>query len=163
MTNPFVPQVAAVDQAGFRDYCRKLTAGVAVVSTATADGWAGTTVSSVTSVSAAPPILSCCLDRRSRTLEHIQRSELFAVNLLAAEQRELSIRFSSSADRAARSTVPVETIAGVPALTDCLAVGVCALHRELWMGDHIVLFGLLLDTRVRADRRPLIHHDRGYL
>lgn len=154
-----------VGQDSFRNYCRKLTAGVAVVTTGDPSGWAGTTISSVTSVSMNPPILLCCMDHRSRTLEQIRRSGLFAVNLLSADQRHLSVHFSRAISHESRFTGlvhEVHEIRGAPVLIGCVAVGLCSVHSVLDVGDHTVVFGLLVETEVHEGRLPLVYHDRAY-
>ncbi|MBC3840422.1 hypothetical protein GXW82_09895 [Streptacidiphilus sp. 4-A2] len=75
-----------LSDASFRGYCRKLTAGVAVVTACGDTGWTGTTVSTVTSVSMEPPILLTCFASTSRTLSAIRTARRFAVHLLADEQ-----------------------------------------------------------------------------
>lgn len=161
---PLWPNEAALSDASCRAYYRKLSAGVAVVTTCGASGWSGTTVSTVTSVSMDPPIVLCCISRGSRTLAAIGHARCFAVHLLAEDQRDLADRFSrppSDSTRFAELGYEAGLIRGAPVIAGALAVGWCALHAIHEVGDHCVVYGRL--TAVRVGRgRPLLWHDRGY-
>jgi flavin reductase (DIM6/NTAB) family NADH-FMN oxidoreductase RutF len=147
-----------------RDYYRNLTAGVAVVTACGPSGWSGTTVSTVTSVSAEPPIVLCCVSRASRTLVAIRHAKCFAVHLLAEGQAELADRFSrspSDGSRFAELGYEAGLVHGSPTIAGALAVGWCDLHSIDEVGDHFVVYGRL--SAVRAGRgRPLLWHDRTY-
>src|SRR6202020_3142235 len=69
--------------------------GVTVVTSRTSDGTpVGTTVSAVSSLSLAPPLLLVCLDRASQTLAAIREQAAFAVNVLSEGQERLSANFA---------------------------------------------------------------------
>lgn len=150
--------------ASFLEYYRKLSAGVAVVTTWGPSGWSGTTVSTLTSVSLDPPILLCCVARGSRTLAAIHHARCFAVHLLHEDQQDLADRFSrppSDSTRFADLGYPVNLVRGVPVISGALAVGWCELHSAQDVGDHAVVYGALTSVWV-GDGRPLLWHDRRY-
>lgn len=150
--------------AACREYYRKLSAGVAVVTTWGASGWSGTTVSTLTSVSLDPPIVLCCIATGSRTLAAIRHADCFAVHLLTEDQQDLADRFSrppSDASRFAELGYPVTLVRGVPVIGGALAVGWCALHSVQEVGDHAVVYGTLASVHVGGGR-PLLWHDRRY-
>lgn len=158
------PREPALSDASCREYYRKLSAGVAVVTTWGASGWSGTTVSTVTSVSLDPPIVLCCISRGSQTLDAIRHAGCFAVHLLADDQRDLADRFSRApggSSRFAELGYPVGLVRGVPVIAGALAVGWCGLHSVHEMGDHFVVYGRLTAVWI-GDGRPLLWHDRKY-
>ncbi|URN13522.1 flavin reductase family protein [Streptomyces radiopugnans] len=147
-----------------RDYYRKLTAGVAVVTAGGAAGWSASTVSTVTSVSLSPPVILCCLSRSSDTLVAIREARRFAVHLLADHQADVADRCSrlpggSTRLRDLRSEVRV--IDGAPVIPGALAVSWCDLHSTTVVGDHVVVYGQLVSVDV-AHGRPLLWHDSSY-
>jgi len=161
---PLWPAESVVNDASCREYYRKLSAGVAVVTTCGPSGWSGTTVSTVTSVSMDPPIVLCCIARGSRTLVAIQHARCFAVHLLADDQQDLADRFSQSpsdSTRFAELGYRVSLIRGAPVISGALAVGWCDLHAIHEIGDHCVVYGHLTGVRV-GQGRPLLWHDRAY-
>ncbi|WP_316525473.1 flavin reductase family protein [Kitasatospora brasiliensis] len=161
---PIDSTMSEMSEDSFREYCRKLSAGVAVVTTCGASGWAGTTVSTVTSVSMDPPILLCCFSLRSRTLTAIQQSRRFAIHLLADEQRDLADRFSRPPNDGARFEdlgSGVRLSHGTPVISGTLAVAWCDLRSMEEVGDHVVVYGRLTAVRI-GHGRPLLWHESSY-
>ncbi|WP_225726931.1 MULTISPECIES: flavin reductase family protein [unclassified Nocardia] len=153
-----------IGDALFRAYCRKLSSGVTLVTSNGAAGWAGTTVSSVTSVSVTPPIVLCCMSLTSSTVAAIRHSRRFAVNLLAADQSEIADRFARPAGETARFAGldgRFRESHGAPVLENALAVGWCEVHALHEIGDRMVVYGHLFAAEVGAGA-PLIWHDRAY-
>src|SRR6266536_4037747 len=85
-----------VDIELFKNVIGSFPAGVTIVTARGADGVPrGLTSNAVCSVSANPPLLLVCVDKRSQTLPSIQTSGAFVVNFLVAGREELSNRFAS--------------------------------------------------------------------
>jgi flavin reductase (DIM6/NTAB) family NADH-FMN oxidoreductase RutF len=102
----------------------------------------GMTVSSLTSVSLASPLVLFCPTVTSRAWAAARERGSFAVNILGHRQGELAVRFAGPGDRfAGLRTVP--TVDRVPMLADALTVLVCDLHDEHPAGDHTVVLGLV--------------------
>ena len=57
--------------------------GVSVVTTDGPAGRFGLTVSAVSSVSAEPPLVLCCINRKSPAMAAVEANGVFAVNLLS--------------------------------------------------------------------------------
>lgn len=161
--SPLQPSEPAVSEVAFRDFCRKLTASVAVVTSCGA-AWSGTTVSTVTSVSMDPPILLFCISSGSGTLAAIRHSGRFAVHLLREGQPSLADRFSrpaGSQSRFADEGLDTQLVGGAPVISEVLAVAWCALHALHEVGDHVVVYGTLSGASV-GQGAPLVWHNRDY-
>lgn len=143
------------------DFFSGLAAGVAVVTASTDDGPVGTTVSTVTSLSAEPPLLLLCLAHSSRTLHALRARDGFAVHLLAEGQSRRARRFSSAPPAERFTAESYEESLGAPVLADALSWAVCRTEEIRPYGDHCLVVGRL--TALRAGPgRPLIWHDRGF-
>ncbi len=124
----------------------------------------GLTVSAVTSVSAEPPILAVCLDRRSRTLPVIERTRRFAVNFLRGDRGALAARFAAPGiDRFAGVRWRPGTT-GVPILVDdAIAHAECLVEGSIAVGDHVVVLGRVVDGAPPAPgSRPLMYFRHGF-
>ncbi len=124
----------------------------------------GLTVSAVTSVSAEPPILAVCLDRRSRTLPVIERAGRFAVNFLRGDRAALAERFASPvADRFAGVRWTAGAV-GVPILVDdALAFAECRVAGTLAVGDHVVVLGrVVAGAPAPPGSRPLMYFRHAF-
>lgn len=119
--------------------------GVAVMATRDADGKpVGLTCNSFTSVSLSPPLVLWCLALYSPNLPAFLQATHFSINILSAEQSELSRQFSSPvADRFAG--VMHETGAGgVPVISGCAASLQCRSETRHYAGDHVIFIGQVL-------------------
>ena len=125
---------------------------------------AGMTVSAFFSVSLSPPMVGVCLDRRAATLAMILESGFFGVNVLSAEQRALSDRFSTPDNEPIRfDGVPLDDVPGAhsPLLTGAIVQLDCELAAGHDAGDHVVCLGRVV-TAFTHPGAPLIYHAAGY-
>ena len=110
--------------------------GVAVVTTR---GPAGLTTNAFTSLSLDPMLVLVCLDLESRTLAAVREHERLAVNVLAAGQRELAVRFAGKASHAEKfHDVPWREDAGVPVLGGTVAWVAGPVRELVAGGDHVI-------------------------
>ncbi len=144
-----------VDGAELRSVLRAHASGIAVL---TAPGPTGVTITSFTSVSADPPLVSFALAETSSTWRRIRTSEWFGIQILSAEQREVAQRFASpGADRFGPATRWRTGPHGVPLLDDCLCWLVCSRHDTLKIGDHHVVVARVEHTLAGAPGDSLVH------
>jgi flavin reductase (DIM6/NTAB) family NADH-FMN oxidoreductase RutF len=147
-----------VDAQALRSALRAHAAGVAVLTARGADGPAGVTVTSFTSVSAAPALVAVTLADTSTTWPRVRESEHFAIQLLGAQQADLARRFAApGADRFAPPTRWHHGPHGVPLLYDCLSWLVCSRHRHVRLGDHHLLVGAVDHVRHGRPGDSLVH------
>jgi flavin reductase (DIM6/NTAB) family NADH-FMN oxidoreductase RutF len=121
------------------------------------------TVSAFSSVSLQPPLVLVCADLASITLEVIEASGVFAVNLLAADQRELSDRFASK-EWEHRRFEGLEWRAGStgsPLLPGSLASLDCRVVASHRAGDHVIYVGQV-ETAELGAAEPLVYHAGAY-
>src|SRR5262245_34400205 len=90
-----VARLSAVSSEEFRRACGRWATGV-TIATALDDLGAphGLTVSSFTSVSLEPPLVLVCLGHKVTVIDIFRKAKYFGVNVLAADQQELSDRFA---------------------------------------------------------------------
>ncbi len=136
--------------------------GVAVVTTVGGDGRpAGLTVNSFASVSLDPPLVLWSLGRNSACLPAFKACSHFAVNVLAADQVELSNRFAAAAlDRFAHLQWQ-PGLGGVPLLAGCCARFECSSEARHAGGDHLIFVGRV-ERFDREERPPLVFHGGRY-
>lgn len=153
----------SLDPHAFRRALGNFATGITVVTAENAKGdRIGLTVNSFNSVSLDPPLILWSLDKRSSdSLEVLHDAGHFAVNVLAADQLELSNRFARpQADKFAGVEFTWGE-GGSPRLTGCTACFHCALHQEIDAGDHWILLGRVLSFE-DAGRAPLLYHQGAY-
>jgi 3,4-dihydroxy-2-butanone 4-phosphate synthase len=162
------PEAAAeIAQVGrlMRDVMGHFATGVTVV-TARGEGGApvGTTANAISSVSLDPPLLLACLARSSETLSAVRAEGRFAINILAAEQREHSDRFAKKGDAVGAHEVEFhEHDLGVPVLPGALATIACEVEAIYPAGDHEIVVGLAHHLEHREPgAKPLVFYRGAY-
>ncbi|MFC7624388.1 flavin reductase family protein [Microlunatus sp. GCM10028923] len=142
----------------FRHLFRRHAAGVAVV-TVGGSAPVGFTATSLSSLSAEPPLLSFNINRRSSSWPALRSAAAVAVHLLAHDQSALATTFATSGiDRFARVPGWRRNRAGLPILPDVLAWMTVEVRHLVDAGDHSLVVGEIVEAEVR-DGRPLVYHD----
>ena len=148
----------------FKDAMAGWASGVSVVTTR-ADGLAyGLTVSSFSSVSLDPPIVSVCLGQGNRLADMIRTSRRLAISLLARDQESVSNHFASRG-REPGADLAVPTVSsddGIPIVEGALGWLVCDVHDMTAVGDHTVVFGQVTEAGAAEEGSPLLYWSRAY-
>lgn len=150
------------DAHDFRRVLGNFATGITVITARTADGaQTGVTANSFNSVSLDPPLILWSLDKRSTSHDIFERASHFAVNILAAEQIDLSNHFARThPDKFAG--IPHESgLGGAPLLADCAARLQCEAFQRLDGGDHWILIGKVVAFD-DFGRDPLLYHRGTY-
>jgi flavin reductase (DIM6/NTAB) family NADH-FMN oxidoreductase RutF len=147
-----------VEATALRTVLRAHASGVAVLTAQGPAGPAGVTITSFTSLSARPALVSFALADTSSTWELIRDAQWFGVQLLGAHQADLAERFATrGADRFAPPTSWHLGPYGVPLLDDCLGWLVCARHDQLRVGDHHLVVAAVEHLREGEPGESLVH------
>ncbi|WP_353253564.1 flavin reductase family protein [Salinisphaera sp. PC39] len=152
-----------LDADGMREFAGQFATGVSVITACDArDVCCGLTVNAVTSLSLDPPLYLACLDNDSNTLAAVRDSGAFGVNLLRAEQRDVSDRFAGKGPDKFEGIGYRRGHLGVPVLTGTLASAVCRVAYLLPGGDHHIVVGTP-ETYEVGGGRPLLYFRGRYL
>jgi 3-hydroxy-9,10-secoandrosta-1,3,5(10)-triene-9,17-dione monooxygenase reductase component len=152
-----------VDQAEFRRLMGFWATGVSLVTAMGSDGPFGATANSLTSLSLDPPLLLVCFDLEARTLVAVRESGRFCVNVLSAEQEQVSRRFARKSPMEEKfAELPYRVEDGVPVLEQCLATVVCRVEQEFEAGDHVIVVGAPVAGGIDEELHPLIFYRGGY-
>jgi flavin reductase (DIM6/NTAB) family NADH-FMN oxidoreductase RutF len=147
----------------FKRALSRRASGVAVVTAKDGDRIHGMTVAAFTEVSLSPPLVLVCADKASNTLPFIRAGGVFALNVLAHDQQEISARFASKKDEEKRfDGLELDTgRTGAPLLRG-VAVNIdCRVVAEHDAGDHVIYVGEVQEVR-SFDREPLLYFRGTY-
>lgn len=155
----------AITSEAFRDALRHFPAGVTIVTLKAGEEIHGLTVSAFASVSPEPPLVAVIIDRRHHAHGLLQQEgTVFAVNILAQDQVELSNRFAWLKDEDRFAEGKWERAAtGAPVLADALAWLDCTIHSRSPAGTHTIYVGEVQASALpRPEEPPLVYWNRGY-
>lgn len=161
--NSFGDSVMPVNKTQFRTALSRFASGVTVVTTRDADARPlGITVSAFSSLSLEPPLVLVCIDSGAYVHTAFTESGVFVVNILGAEQEDLSRLFASREPDKFQGLGFTEGINGVPVLSAALANIECRLKHAYEGGDHTIFVGEVENITVREDGHPLLYYRGGY-
>jgi flavin reductase (DIM6/NTAB) family NADH-FMN oxidoreductase RutF len=143
---------------------RNLAHAVNIVTAAHGGHRYGMTATAVCSVSAEPPTILVCLNRNSATHGGVRRSKAFCVNLLRAEDSDLSNLFSGaqSGEGRFKSREWSRLATGSPVLLDALVSFDCRVVKRLAQGTHTIFLGVVEQVLSGRKGKPLLYAEGQY-
>jgi flavin reductase (DIM6/NTAB) family NADH-FMN oxidoreductase RutF len=147
----------------FKSAFRAHPAGVAIVTATGEAGPVGLTASSVSSVSARPPILAFSVSG-SRSASLLVEADTVLVHLVNAGQIELARTFATPGSSRFTDAMDWEPLAsGEPLLRAAPWVLRCELIHRAPMGGSVLVAANVLEIRAQAQSQgPLVYHDRSF-
>ena len=125
----------------------------------------GMTANWVMQAAFTPPMVVVALENESKSLPMIRDARAFAINVLAAGQRELAARLGRSSRHAPHKLQAVATrpapITGAPILTDGLGWLECRLVATMPSGDHTIVLGEVVEAGVERQGQALTLAETG--
>jgi flavin reductase (DIM6/NTAB) family NADH-FMN oxidoreductase RutF len=133
--------------------------GVTIVTARTADGeLIGLTANSFNSVSLDPPLVLWSLARAAGSMPALSTGSHYAINILAAEQKDLAERFAGKREGRWSGVAWTEGMGGAPLLTGAAAVFECFNRSRYEEGDHVIFVGEVERCDHRVGAAPLLFH-----
>lgn len=147
----------------FRRALSRFASGVGIITTRDAGGRLhGITVSAFCSVSLEPPLILVCIEKNTGSHYAFLESAAFVVNILAANQRQLSDRFAARIPDKFAGVEYRAGIADLPVLLGALANLECVLVNHFDAGDHTIFVGRIEKSFVADAGEPLVYFHGSY-
>ena len=143
----------------FRRVMGQFATGVTVVTTRLGDEVHGLTVNAVCSVSLEPLLVLVCVDHAADTHPLLEKSGVFAVNILSDEQEDLSRLFAGPTEEKAGRLEAMgyrTAVTGAPIMKACLAYLDCRVVAAYPGGDHTIFVGQVEEAEIGEDSPPLL-------
>jgi flavin reductase (DIM6/NTAB) family NADH-FMN oxidoreductase RutF len=150
----------------FRSVMRRLAGGVTIVTAGHGDDITGMTVSSLSSLSSAPPRLLVSINRQTSSFALIERHRRFGVNILGSDQQVLAARFSNgrlNGRQRFEDTAWFAGSSGVPLLTKSLATVECEAEEIIERYSHGIIVGCLLSMELSHRLSGLVYWNGQYV
>lgn len=152
------------DARDFRTALGCFPTGVCLITALAPDGArVGLTANSFSSVSLDPPMVLWSLSRSASSAPVFRDAEVFAINVLAAGDAELSSHFAKpGSDKFSKYPERFTAgLAGVPVLEGAVATLECHSRHRHYGGDHIIVIGVV-ERYAYRDVKPLVFHRGAY-
>lgn len=149
----------------FIEAMSRIAASVAVVTTDGEAGRFGLTVSAMCSVTADPPTLLVCINRKNPIGDAIRTNGRFAVNSLRADQRRVAEAFAGRPRRGEPYDFDISRwhtgATGSPLLTGAIAQCDCLLQDTHEVGTHTIFIGAVQEA-LDTPGSPLVYGRRAF-
>ena len=150
----------------YRNTIRALAGAVCIVTLGCGERKMGFTATSITSLSADPPTLLFCIQRSSFAYAALAAEAAFAVNVLAAGQREYAERFSGFGGHRGGDRYHgkdwLELPSGVTGLRSAAAILDCAVEERLERATHAILIGRVRNVGLGDGSGALLYWQAAY-
>jgi len=153
---------SAFDSAKFRQVLGHFPTGVCVVAGFHEGQPVGLAIGSFFSISLDPPLVGFCPARTSSTWPKLRDAGKFCVNVLTADQEEVSRAFASKDPDKFGGLGWDHSPLGSPRLAGTLAWIDCKLSAVHEAGDHDIAVGSVHDLAVVDEGNPLVFFRGGY-
>ena len=151
-----------MDKRHFRSVLGEFATGVTIITTIENQEPRGITANSFTSVSLEPPLVLFCLGRESTNFNAFNTANFFAVNILSADQSDISNKFAVVEGDKFEGVDWTSWETGAPILPNTIAAIDCRLKELIDAGDHIIVLGEVLRAEKMAEKPPLLYFEGKY-
>ena len=151
----------AADGRAFRRCLGQYPTGVTVITAQNGEQLVGMAVNSFAAVSLDPPLVLWSIRRESKSARDFLEASHFAVNILAADQVEVSQRFGAGDPERFQRTPWSRGVSGAPLLSQAIAHLECKRTVVHEGGDHMILVGQV-ERYARFDGEPLLFSQGQY-
>ncbi len=153
----------SIDQPTFRDALGRFATGIVVVTGVMPDGNpTGITVNSFSSLSLDPPLVLFCIGKQTEKLKAFSEGNNFVVNVLAADQMDVSNIFAKSQGDSFSQVEHKVNLHGCALINGALAQMECKKHQIHDNGDHYIVVGEVVSLSTANDGDPLLFFKGGY-
>jgi len=154
------------DSAAFRHAMRALSSGVAIIACGEGETRLGCTITSLASLSLAPPTVIVSLARSSSTLVGLREKGAFSISLLAARHQALAHRFSGHGGvhgaRRFDSAQWITLSTGAPVLADAIAAFDCLVEEVIERHSHAIVLGAVVSLKEGSEEPVLARRRSDY-
>ena len=154
----------SVTDSEFKTVMRQVVSSVAVVTSRAGKVRNGLTATAVCSVSAEPPTMLICVNRRATAESIIAESGAFAINFLTQEQHQIARLFSTSklsAEERFGQGKWMSLVSGAPVLDGAVAAFDCRVEECHLSGTHRIYIGRVV-AATSLDQHALLYRDGSF-
>ncbi len=155
---------APIEASAFRAAMARFPGAVTIVTTGQGGGRRGITATAVCSVTADPPSLLVCLNRKTGTCAALCETMGFTVNLLPGDGGPLAMTFAGAGGLTGAEKFREgdwQDSAHGPRLTSAIASFSCEVGEQVNAGTHTIFIGQVVAVAT-ADGAPLLYEQSRF-
>lgn len=154
-----------MNQSAKKTILRQFPYGLYVVTVMSEGEDHGMTANWVMQTAFNPPMVVVAIENESKSLPMMRDARAFAINLLAAGQRDVAAKLGKSSRNVPHKLHGVSTrpapVTGAPILADGLGWLECRLVATMPAGDHTMVLGEVVEAGVEHEGKALTLAETG--
>lgn len=155
-----------VGASDFRAAMRLIVGNVSIITAGIGTERSGLVVTSLSSLSAEPPMLIACVNRSSSTLPLIERYRHFGASSLGPHHHDIAVRFSGVGGLKGNDRYKgadwVTLNTGASLLANAVCAFDCRLSELLERGTHSIVIGVVEAVRIHDGGEALVYWRKDY-
>jgi flavin reductase (DIM6/NTAB) family NADH-FMN oxidoreductase RutF len=154
-----------LDEQAKKTMLRKIPHGLYVCGVKDGEEMNGFTASWVMQASFEPPLVVTCVKQDSGSNAMIKASQVFALTVLDAEQKDVAQKFFKPQRRVGNKFEDIEFYTGetgCPILSDSLGYVECRVVDAVEKGDHTIFVGEVIAAGIHREGDPLLLESTGW-
>ena len=159
------PTKATVNESAKKTVLRQFPYGLYVVTVMSEGEDHGMTAIWVMQTAFAPPMVVVAIENESKSLPMMRDARAFAINLLAAGQRDVAAKLGKSSRNVPYKLRGIPTrpapVTGAPVLSEGLGWVECRLVATMPSGDHTLVLGEVVEAGVEREGNALTLAESG--
>lgn len=156
---------APVEVSVFRAAMARFPGAVTIVATGVGEGRRGITATAVCSVTADPPSLLVCLNRKTGTCAAVAENGRFTVNLLPGDGGPLALIFAGATGASGAGKFQsgdwIADVSGQPRLSDAIVTFSCDVSEQMLAGTHLIFIGQITAITT-TEGAPLVYEQSRF-
>lgn len=152
----------SVDASQFKEAMRCIASTVSVITTGEAGTFNGMTATAICSVSTTPPSILIVVNQENRSHALIEKTGVFAVNVLSSRQKPIALHFSSKPADPFDSIAHHAGITKAPLIDGGAAYLECVVESRMTSGTHSIFVGRVVASG-HSDYHPLTYRQGKFL
>lgn len=154
-------ELDSVTQDAFKCAMRRFASSVTIITSRCGAVLNGMTATAVSSVSAQPPSILIVVNRNNRSHALIERSGIYAVNILCETQEALALHFASSPEDPFTFVPHSIGVTECPIIANCVSYMECVVESQVSFGTHSIFIGRVVASR-ENELMPLLYHGGNF-
>jgi flavin reductase (DIM6/NTAB) family NADH-FMN oxidoreductase RutF len=154
-----------LDEQAKKVMLRKIPHGLYICGVKDGEEVNGFTASWVMQASFQPPLVVNCVNQKSISHAMILSSQVFALSILEAGQKEMAQKFFKPMRRVGNKFEDVDFYlgeTGCPIISDSLGYIECQVVGSVEKGDHTVFVGEVIAAGIHREGEPLLLESTGW-
>lgn len=147
--------MAMIDAETYKQALGSFPTGVCVITMQNGKTYHGVTISSLSAVSLAPPLVSFCIEHKANSYAILQNTEKVNINILSEQQQEICWHYAKHGQWS--DSFAYDLVENLPVFKNVTAGMACTITQRIPAGDHDIFLCSVEKSIIDEAIKPMIY------